>query len=221
MTERHNRAFKDRLYEQFARIGKAFASPRRLEIIDLLAQGERTVEGLAEQLDSSIANTSQHLQTLKAAHLVEVRRDGLYGYYRLAEDGVFGVWKAIRGLGEARLAEVDRLVESYLHDRGQLESIGISELVGRLRDESVTLLDVRPEAEYQAGHIAGAVSVPVEELENYLEQLREDTEVIAYCRGPYCLFSDEAVALLARHGFPARRLREGLPEWRAAGLPVE
>lgn len=221
MSNDDHRPFKNSLYDQFARISKALASPRRLEIVDLLGQGERSVESLAEELGVSVANASQHLQTLKSAHLVEVRRQGLYGYYRLADEAVFGVWKAIRDLGEARLAEIDRLIDTFLHDREQLESVGLTELVERLNDRSVTILDVRPETEYESGHIPGAVSVPVDMLEAYLEQLPEGGEVIAYCRGPYCLFSDEAVSLLSRHGYRARRFRDGLPEWRAAGLPVE
>ena len=215
------RLFKDMLFEQFARVGKALANPHRLEILDLLAQGERTVEDLAREAGMSVANTSRHLQELRAARLVEVRREGLYGYYRLADERVFAAWRAIRDLGEARLAEIDRLVGSYLTDRDSLEAVCAEELLAKMREEGVEVLDVRPEDEYRAGHIPGARSVPVERMEAYLEEIPRDREVVAYCRGPYCVFSDEAVALLRSRGYRARRLREGLPDWRAAGLPVE
>jgi rhodanese-related sulfurtransferase/DNA-binding transcriptional ArsR family regulator len=216
-----HRLFKDKLFEQFARVGKALANPHRLEILDLLAQGERTVEDLARKAGMSVANTSRHLQELRAARLVEVRREGLYGYYRLADERVFAAWRAIRDLGEARLAEIDRLVGSYLTDRDSLEAVCAEELLAKMREEGVEVLDVRPEDEYRAGHIPGARSVPVERMEAYLEEIPRDREVVAYCRGPYCVFSDEAVALLRSRGYRARRLREGLPDWRAAGLPVE
>ena len=216
-----HRLFKDKLFEQFARVGKALANPHRLEILDLLAQGERTVEDLAREAGMSVANTSRHLQELRAARLVEVRREGLYGYYRLADERVFAAWRAIRDLGEARLAEIDRLVGSYLTDRDSLEAVCAEELLAKMREEGVEVLDVRPEDEYRAGHIPGARSVPVERMEAYLEEIPRDREVVAYCRGPYCVFSDEAVALLRSRGYRARRLREGLPDWRAAGLPVE
>jgi rhodanese-related sulfurtransferase/DNA-binding transcriptional ArsR family regulator len=216
-----HRLFKDKLFEQFARVGKALANPHRLEILDLLAQGERTVEDLAREAGMSVSNTSRHLQELRAARLVEVRREGLYGYYRLADERVFAAWRAIRDLGEARLAEIDRLVGSYLTDRDSLEAVCAEELLAKMREEGVEVLDVRPEDEYRAGHIPGARSVPVERMEAYLEEIPRDREVVAYCRGPYCVFSDEAVALLRSRGYRARRLREGLPDWRAAGLPVE
>ena len=216
-----HRLFKDKLFEQFARVGKALANPHRLEILDLLAQGERTVEDLAREAGMSVANTSRHLQELRAARLVEVRREGLYGYYRLADERVFAAWRAIRDLGEARLAEIDCLVGSYLTDRDSLEALCAEELLAKMREEGVEVLDVRPEDEYRAGHIPGARSVPVERMEAYLEEIPRDREVVAYCRGPYCVFSDEAVALLRSRGYRARRLREGLPDWRAAGLPVE
>ncbi|MEJ7871690.1 MAG: metalloregulator ArsR/SmtB family transcription factor [Rubrobacteraceae bacterium] len=215
------RAFKDQLFEQFARVGRALANPHRLEIIDLLAQGERSVEDLAREAAMSVANTSRHLQELKAARLVEVRREGHYGYYRLADEGVYGVWRAMRELGEARLAEIDRLVGTYLTDRESLEAVCVKELLRRTREGDVVVLDVRPEEEYRAGHIPGARSVPLERLEAYLEEIPKDREVVAYCRGPYCVFSDEAVKLLEARGYRASRLTEGFPEWRAAGLPVE
>jgi rhodanese-related sulfurtransferase len=217
----NHRLFKDKLFEQFARVGKALANPHRLELLDLLAQGERTVEDLAREAGMSVANTSRHLQELRAARFVEVRREGLYGYYWLADERVFAAWRAIRDLGEARLAEIDRLVGTYLTDRDSLEAVRAEVLFVKMHEEGVVVLDVRPEEEYRSGHIPGARSVPVERLEAYLEEIPRDREVVAYCRGPYCVFSDEAVALLRSRGYRARRLQEGLPDWRAAGLPVE
>jgi rhodanese-related sulfurtransferase len=216
-----HREFKDRLFGQFARIGKALSSPRRLEIVDLLAQGERTVEEIAGQTSMSVASASQHLQALKAARMVEARREGLYMHYRLADEDVFRTWQAVRALAESRLTEVDGVVESYLKDREALEAVNASDLMERLIDGSVVVLDVRPEREYRAGHIPGSRSVPVEALEAVLQTLPKDREIVAYCRGPYCVFSDEAVALLSSRGYRAKRLAEGLPDWRAAGMPVE
>lgn len=220
MSEMAKRPFKDALYEQFARIGKALANPKRLELIDVLAQGERTVESLAEEIEQSVANTSQHLQTLKAAQLLEVRRDGLYAHYRLADERVFGLWRALRDLGEARLAEVERVVSTFLEGRGEMETIDADALLERLERDEAVVLDVRPADEYRAGHVAGALSIPSDELEARLEEVPRDKPVVAYCRGPYCVFADEAVALLRTRGVRAARLREGFPEWRAAGLPV-
>ena len=217
----NKRQFKDQLYEQFARIGKALSNPHRLEILELLAQGERTVEDLASEASLPIANASQHLQVLRAAQLVDVRRDGLYAYYRLSDERVFRVWQALRDLGELQLAEVNHLVQSFLQDRSPLQSINAAELAERIEAGDVLILDVRPELEYQAGHIPEARSIPIAELETRLEELRRDQEIIAYCRGPYCVFADEAVALLQRHGYRARRLVEGLPDWQALNLPVE
>lgn len=220
MIKGNDRAWKDGLFEQFARIPKALASPKRLELLDLLAQGERPVEELAREASMSIANTSQHLQTLKAARLVNVRREGLYAYYQLASSAVFDLWRGIRCVGEDRLAEIERLVRDYHGDRDSLERISIDELRERLGDEQLLLLDVRPQAEYRAGHIAGAHSVPIDELEQRLSTLPRDREIVAYCRGPYCLFADEAIDILSRSGFRSRRLAEGFPDWQAAGLPV-
>jgi rhodanese-related sulfurtransferase/DNA-binding transcriptional ArsR family regulator len=216
-----HREFKDQLYEQFARIAKALANPHRLELIDLLAQGERTVEDLAREAALSIANASQHLQTLRAARLVDVRREGLYAFYYLSDDRVYKLWQVLRSLGETQLAEIDRIVKTFLHDRDGFEAVGTDELISLYRDGNVVLLDVRPEEEYQAGHIPGARSVPVGKLESYLKELPTDKEVIAYCRGPYCVFSDEAVSLLRERGYKARRYERGLPDWRATGLPVD
>ncbi len=221
MNAATHREFKDRLFEQFARVGKALSSPKRLEIVDLLAQGERTVEEIARETAMSVASASQHLQALKAARMVEARREGLYAYYRLADEDVFRTWQAVRSLAESRLSEVDSVVEAYLVDRDALEAVDATELMERLSDGNVVVLDVRPEEEYRAGHIPGALSVPVDALEAVLQTLPRDREIIAYCRGPYCVFSDEAVALLRSRGYRAHRLRQGLPDWRAAGMPVE
>lgn len=221
MNNNPHRAFKEQLYEQFARIARALANPHRLELLDLLAQGERNVEDLAREAGMPVANASQHLQTLRAAQLVEARRDGLYAYYRLADDGVFRLWQAIRDLGEARLTEIDRLVNTFMKDRDSLQAVSAAELMALLHDDRVIVLDVRPEEEYQAGHIPGARCIPVAELEARLRNLSKDREIIAYCRGPYCVFADEAVKLLRAHGYQARRFAQGLPDWRAAGLPVE
>jgi rhodanese-related sulfurtransferase len=221
MAATEHREFKDRLFEQFARLGKALASPKRLEIVDLLAQGERSVEEIARETAMSVASASQHLQVLKAARMVEARREGLYIHYRLSDENVFRTWQAVRALGESRLAEVDRVVEAYLEDRAALEAVDATELMERLSEGSVVVLDVRPEKEYRAGHIPGALSVPLDALEAALQTLPREREVVAYCRGPYCVFSDEAVAFLRARGYRARRLRQGLPDWRAAGMPVE
>jgi rhodanese-related sulfurtransferase len=217
----NKRQFKDELYEQFARIGKALSNPHRLELVELLAQGERTVEDLAAEANLPIANASQHLQVLRAAQLVDVRRDGLYAFYRLSNERVFRVWQELRDLGELQLAEVNRLVQSFLQDRNPLQSIDATELVERMEAGGVLVLDVRPESEYRSGHIPEARSIPIAELEARLSELPPDQEIIAYCRGPYCVFADEAVTLLQKNGYSARRLVEGLPDWQALNLPVE
>jgi rhodanese-related sulfurtransferase len=216
-----HRAFKDRLYAEFATIGKALASPHRLELIDLLGQGERPVDQLAQEIGQSLANTSAHLQVLRQTRLVEADKRGLQVVYRLAAPDVFTLWRTLRDLGTARLAEIDRLVEVYLTDRASLATVGLAELRRLVEDGSVTLLDVRPELEYRQGHIAGARSIPVAELERRLSELPRDREVVAYCRGPYCVYADEAAQVLRDHGFSVRRLEAGFPDWRAAGLPVE
>jgi rhodanese-related sulfurtransferase len=216
-----HRAFKDRLYAEFAIIGKALASSHRLELLDLLGQGERSVDELAQEVGQSLANTSAHLQVLRQARLVESDKRGLNVVYRLATPDVFTLWRTLRELGTARLAEIDRLVEAFLTDRASLAAVDIDELRHLVDDGQVTLLDVRPELEYRQGHIVGAQSIPVAELERRLAELPRDREVVAYCRGPYCVYADEAAQLLQREGFQVRRLEDGFPEWRAAGLPVE
>jgi len=215
-----DRAFKDRLFGEFAVIGKALAGAHRLELLDLLAQGERSVEELASESALSLANASAHLQVLRRARLVEADKRGLRVVYRLASPEVFQLWRTLRDVGSARLAEVERLVETYLRDRATLEPIGRGELLRLLAQDAVTLIDVRPVEEYRQGHILSARSVPLEELERRLADLPADREIIAYCRGPYCVFADQAVRLLRAHRLRARRLEEGFPEWRAAGLPL-
>ena len=221
MNKQDKRAFKNQLYEQFARIGKALSSAHRLELLEVLAQGEHSVEALADETGMSVANASQHLQVLRAAQLVDVRREGVYIYYRLADERVFTLWQAMRQVGEARIAEIDRIVQTYLHDRSLLQPISAAELLQRLIEDNIVLLDVRPIEEYTAGHLPDALSIPATELEARLSELPQDREIVAYCRGPYCVFADEAVTLLRTSGYSARRLEQGLPDWRALGLPVE
>lgn len=221
MEDSQKRSFKDEIYDQFARIGKAFSSARRLELVDLLAQTERTVEELAEETGMSVANTSRHLQVLRRERLVRRRKEGTYVHYTLAGPEVYRAWKAVRALAEVRLAEIDDTVRRYLTDRDQFEAVTAGELEARLDDEDVIVLDVRPTEEYRAGHIPGARSVPIDRLEEHLDALPEDKEVVAYCRGPYCVFSDAAVRRLRARGRKARRLEVGLPDWVAEGRPVE
>jgi len=216
-----HRAFKDRLYGQFARIGKSLASPHRLEFLELLAQGERTVDSLAKETGLSLANASQHLLALREGGLVESRKQGLFVHYRLADPSVFELSRAIRIVAERRLAELDRLVHDHLGGRSDPEPVGMEELLERARSGKVVILDTRPATEYAAGHIAGALSVPVDELQEWLDKLPKGKAYVAYCRGPYCVYADRAVAMLRRSGRKAQRLSDGFPEWKAAGLPIE
>ena len=216
-----HRDFKDRLYAQFARVGKALGSPHRIEMLELLAQGERTVESLATEIGLSLANTSQHLQALRRAALVDGRKDGLFVYYRLADPAVFELCSAIRSVAERTLADLERLVQQHFGDRSQPEPVGMRDLLERARSRDVVILDARPANEYQAGHIAGAISVPIDELQDRLRSLPTDKEYVAYCRGPYCVYADRAVELLRKSRRRARRLLEGFPEWRAAGFPID
>jgi rhodanese-related sulfurtransferase len=216
-----HREFKNRLYGQFARIGKALSSPHRLELLELLAQGERTVDSLATEIGLSLANTSQHLQALRQATLVDSRKEGLFVFYRLSHPTVFDLSKAIRTVAEHQLADLERLVREHFGSRSDAEPVEMHELLKRAQSKSVVVLDTRPANEYAAGHIAGAISVPVDELRRKLRQLPKQKEFVAYCRGPYCVYADRAVEFLRSHRRRARRLREGFPEWRAAGLPVE
>jgi rhodanese-related sulfurtransferase/DNA-binding transcriptional ArsR family regulator len=220
MTSGTHRDFKDRLYGQFARIGRALSSPHRLEILELLAQSERTVDSLATEVGLSIANASQHLQALRHAALVERRKDGLFVYYRLGATEVFDLSRVVRTVAESRLAELERLVREHFADRDDAEGVSITELLKRARSKQVVILDTRPASEYAAGHIPGAISVPVAALKRRLRQLTQGKEYVAYCRGPYCVYADRAVELLRARGRRARRLVDGFPEWRAAGLPV-
>ncbi len=215
-----HRELKDPLYAQFARIGHAVASPKRVELLDLLGQGEMTVEQLARRSDTPIKNTSAHLRVLRQARLVETRRDGTYVRYRLAGDDVTRFVRALQTLAHARLAEVERMAEQYIDGRDELEPVTLPELRRRLRDGDVTVIDVRPDDEYRAGHIPGARSIPVAQLRRRIAEIPRRREVVAYCRGPYCVFSVEALEILRRHGYRARRAAEGLPGWRASGLPV-
>jgi len=215
-----NRAAKTALFDAFARAAKALASGRRIELLDVLANGERTVEALAGEVDLSVANTSQHLQILRQAGLISSRREGTSVHYRLAGPEVFELWRTLRSLAASRLAEVERLAAAYLGSRDELEPVTREELARRLQDGDLVVLDVRPATEYAAGHLPGAVSIPVGELRRRLAELPADREIVAYCRGPYCAFAHEAVGLLREEGYAARRLEDGLPEWQAAGLAV-
>jgi len=220
MGDFQKRRFKNELYDQFARLAKAMASGRRLELIDLLAQGPRTVEALAEQADQSVANTSQHLQVLRQARLVEASRRGNYIHYRLADDHVLRLWTALRRAGEARLAEVGSLVQTFMGDRAALQPVSQEELKKRLEHREVILLDVRPALEYNAGHIAGARSIPIGELNSRLRELPKSRRIVAYCRGPYCVFADEAVMRLRAQGYKAFPLEGGFTEWKHRGFPL-
>ena len=215
-----HRDFKDRLYGQYARIGKALASPHRVEILELLAQGERTVESLAGEIGLSMANASQHLQALRRAGLVDSRKDGLFVSYRLAGAEVSALPRVLRAVAEARLAEFEQLVRQHFGHRDEAEAVSIDELLKRARAKDVVSLDTRPATEYIAGHIPGAISVPVDDLKRRLQELTKGKTYVAYCRGPYCVYADRAVEMLQSHGRRARRLTGGLPEWRDAGHPV-
>lgn len=212
---------KRQVNQHLSRIGKALASPHRLELIELLAQREQSVEALARSLGVPLANASHHLRALRSARLVESRNEGTFVFYRLADEDVFRLARMIRVLGERHIAEVDRVVRKYFDSRDELEPIDARELLERARSGDVVLLDARPAAEYRAGHLPGAVSIPVEEIEQHLSELPPNKEVVAYCRGPYCVMALDAVRKLRASGRKARRFAEGYPEWRAAGLPTE
>lgn len=215
-----NRRFKDAIYEQLGRIGKAVASSRRLELLDLLCQGPRTVESLASEAGQRLANTSHHLQVLRRARLIEADKQGVTVTYRLADLEVSTFLRALRGLAESRLADIQHVTRQFLEARNAMEPVARAELLARVRHGAVTVLDVRPYQEYCAGHIPGAVSVPLGDLEGRLAELPRDREVVAYCRGPYCVLAIEAVEHLRAHGFRAVRLEDGVPDWRARGFDV-
>ena len=215
-----DRAAKDALFEAFAEAAKALASGRRAEIVDLLAQGERSVEEVAVEIGQSVANTSHHLRAMARAGLLSTRRDGTRIFYRLSSDRVGEAWAALRDVAAEHVAGIERLADAYLGDRDGIETVDRDELAARIRRGEVIVVDVRPAAEFDAGHIAGARSTPIAELRRHLKALPEDVEVVAYCRGPYCVYADDAVRELRRKGFTARRLIDGYPEWKRAGLPI-
>jgi rhodanese-related sulfurtransferase len=214
------RAAKDALFDAFAAIGRALASGRRAEIVELLAQGERTVDEVASELDQSLANTSHHLRALARAGLLTSRRQGTHVHYRLASDEVLELWWAMRTVAAGQLDELDRLARAYLGDREGIATLTRTELRDRLERDEVLLVDVRPAAEFRAGHLPGAVHVPPDRLDQ-LDELPADRDIVAYCRGPYCVYADDAVRRLTRQGRRAMRLEDGLPEWRHAGGPME
>jgi rhodanese-related sulfurtransferase/DNA-binding transcriptional ArsR family regulator len=214
------RRFKDAVYEQLARLGKAASAPKRLELLDVLSQGPRTVEALANEAGLSLANASQHLKVLRAARLVEAEKKGLYVEYRLAGDEVARFFVALRTLGESRLAEIEQVTRGYFEQRGAMEPVGGEALLRRVRRGEVTIVDVRPAEEYAAGHIPGAISIPLADLEARAKELPRDRDVVAYCRGPYCVMAADAVALLRRKGFFAHRIEQGVVDFRARGWRV-
>jgi rhodanese-related sulfurtransferase/DNA-binding transcriptional ArsR family regulator len=214
------REAKDRLYEAFARTAKALSSPKRIELLELLAQGEHSVESLAQATGMGVTNTSAHLQVLARSRLVETRREGTKIFYRLAGDDVASFVVGLRDLARSRLAEVDQVVRDYFVARDVLEPVSRAELMNRAGEGKVVILDVRPAEEFASGHIPGALSVPLDRLDAALARLPRRTEIVAYCRGPYCVLAPQAVERLRTKGYKARRLAEGFPEWRMAGLPV-
>ena len=221
MPSMGERAAKDALFDGFAEVAKALASGRRAEIVDVLAQGERSVDDIAEEIQQSVANTSHHLRAMARAGLVTTRRDGTRIFYALASDRVAELWSALRDVAGDHVAGLERLAGAYLGDRDGIDVVDRQELAARLKRGEVIVLDVRPTAEFEAGHIRGAKSVPITELRRRLRALPKSTEIVAYCRGPYCVYADDAVRELTRKGYQARRLAEGFPEWKRAGLPIE
>jgi rhodanese-related sulfurtransferase len=215
------RELKDAAHDQLARVASAFGSPKRIDLIEVLAQGERNVETLAAETGLSVANTSRHLQVLKASGLVTSRKEGLQVFYRIPSPEVVEGYHVLRHIAETRIAELGRLVEDYFGGLDGMEAVGREELLARARAGNLAIIDVRPKAEYRSGHIAGALSFPLEELERRLAEIPSEQEIVAYCRGPYCVLAAEAVRLLRKSGRRAQRLAEGYPEWRTAGLPVE
>lgn len=213
--------FKNDLFSQFARVGKALSNANRLELLEFLAQGSRSVDSLAKVANLSVANTSQHLQLLRQSGLVTNRKDGLKVYYSLSGDDVIALLDSLREVAERHLSDVNQLVDTYLTAKDDLDPIPAAELLLRAKEDLVTVLDVRPKEEFEAGHVQGAINIPIEELEYHLEQFDPSQEIVAYCRGPHCILAFDAVAQLREKGFQARRLENGYPEWKVAGLPVE
>lgn len=220
-TATEKRRHKEQLYHLFSRVAAALSNPHRLELLDLLVQAPRTVEELAQEAHMSVANTSQHLQRLKQARLVLDEREGLYIRYRLADPAVARLWLQLRAVAEQQLAEVERALDAYRQHRHEFEGISADELRERLDNNEVVLLDVRPKAEYQAGHLPAAISIPLDELERRLNELPQDKTIVAYCRGPYCVYADEALELLAERGWEVARLEEGVAEWQQGGYRLE
>ncbi len=215
------KSVKSLLFAQFARVSQALASGNRLELLEFLAQGERSVDALAKLSGLSVANTSRHLQVLRQAGLVQARKEGLFVHYSVSGGGVIKLLAALQEVAQHNVAEVTRLVHEYLDAKDSFEPVSVAELAGRMRDGLVTVLDVRPPEEYAAGHLPGAINVPLSQMEEHVARLPRDREVVAYCRGPFCVLSFEAVATLRQRGLRARRLETGFPEWKVAGLPVE
>ena len=215
------REFKDLIFQQFANIATAFSSPKRLEIIDILEQGEKDVETLSKRISATFANTSRHLQILKNARLVESRRDGVRMYYKLSDEKVFSCWKCLQSLAENRVVEIREVLRNFLDERNALNAISKEELWSRIQSNDIIILDVRSEEEFNNGHIPGAISIPLSELRERLNEIPHNREVIAYCHGPYCVLSPEAIKILKDEGYKALRLEESLLEWKSAGLPVE
>lgn len=215
------RKFKNKVYQQLANIVKAMSNPHRLEILELLAQGPFSVAEIAEETDITGANASQHLQVLKQAQLVTTQRDGNHVFYELAGQSVYKAWQALRDLGIEHVAEIERVMRQFRESRKSLETLSSEELSEKLQQHNITVIDVRPKQEFDKGHIVGALNVPVDELSDKLDELPKDQEIVAYCRGPFCVFADDAVKLLKDKGFNAKRLDEGYPEWMLDELPVE
>ncbi|HLR33177.1 MAG TPA: metalloregulator ArsR/SmtB family transcription factor [Fodinibius sp.] len=217
----NKRTFKNKIYQELATVIKAMSNPHRLEILELLAQGRFSVAEIAEETEISGANASQHLQVLKQAQLVSTQREGNHVYYGLTSENVYKAWRALRDLGIERVAEIERVLQQFRESRQSLETLSSEELAEKMTRGDITVIDVRPQHEFEGGHISGAVNIPVDQLSEKLGRLPEDQEIVAYCRGPFCVFADEAVELMIRNGYAAKRLEEGFPEWLLEGFPVE
>lgn len=215
------RTFKDKIYYHLSQMIKAIANPHRLEILELLAQGKFSVENVASQTGLSVANASQHLQVMKRVQLVDSKKEGVTVYYFLSDDNVYKAWKALRELGMDKVAEIDRLLQDFRNENQSTEALTCSELHQKMQNENLRIIDVRPEPEYRHGHIANAESMPIDQFKVRLRELSKDQEIVVYCRGPFCVFADQAVGFLKEQGFPAKRLEEGFPEWELEGLPVD